>query len=62
MPIKKLKLIKKPLTGITNSLTTVVNGLEECSTSNDVVKLLLSISGKFEVDPGEISEVVRKLR
>ncbi|KAL1514289.1 hypothetical protein ABEB36_003569 [Hypothenemus hampei] len=61
IPIKKLKLVKKPLSGVTNSISTVVNNLEECKTSNEIVQLLLSITDKFEIEPGGIVEVVKKL-
>lgn len=62
MPIKKLKLIKKPLSGITNSLVTVVGHLEDCKTSNEALTFLLGISEKIEIDAADISEVVKKLR
>ncbi|KAF7284883.1 integrator complex subunit 4 [Rhynchophorus ferrugineus] len=61
VPIKKLKLVKKPLTGITNSLVTIVGHLEDCKTSNEALKLLLGISEKIEIDAADISEVIKKL-
>lgn len=61
LPIKKLKLVKKALPGVTSSLTTIVSELEESKSSNEALKLLLRISDKYELDTGDISEAVKKL-
>ncbi|XP_050295660.1 integrator complex subunit 4 [Anthonomus grandis grandis] len=61
VPTKKLKLVKKPLVGISDSLAKAVNLLEECTTSNEVVKLLLSVSDKLALDPADVPDVIKKL-
>ncbi|XP_066258718.1 integrator complex subunit 4 [Euwallacea similis] len=61
VPIKRLKLVKKPVPGIFSSLASIIESLEECTNSNEVIWLLVSISGKIEVDPADITEIVRKL-
>ncbi|CAG9769751.1 unnamed protein product [Ceutorhynchus assimilis] len=61
IPIKKLKLVKKPLPGINNSLPTVVSHLEDCKSTNEALILLLSIPDRLEVDVADIPEVIKKL-
>lgn len=60
MPVKKLRLVKKPISSLTNSSLTLINNLEECNTSKEALKILLLLSDS-ELDISDVFEIVRKL-
>ncbi|XP_060518566.1 integrator complex subunit 4 [Cylas formicarius] len=61
VPIKKLKLVKKPLQGFGNSLLSLISHLEECKESIDALKLLLSASDGYQFEVTDIPEITKKL-
>lgn len=58
-PLKRLRLIKKPETG--HSAIALVNCIENCKNSNEVLRTLLLISDNFDFEANEVPEVIRKL-
>lgn len=59
VPIKRLRLVKKPTTDHSTSI--LINHLDNCKTSNDALVTLLRISDNFDIDVSEVPEVVKKL-
>lgn len=58
--MKKLRLVKKPISSSTNSSITLINNLEDCKSSKEALKVLLLFSDS-ELDISDVSEIVRKL-
>lgn len=58
--MKKLRLVKKPISASKNSSLTLVNDLEEIKSSKQVLKTLLLISDS-ELDVTDVTEIVKKL-
>ncbi|CAG9827511.1 unnamed protein product [Diabrotica balteata] len=60
IPTKRLRLVKKQISTSGTNFLTLVNHLEECKTSNEVLNLLLQISDT-DLEVNDISEAVKKL-
>ncbi|KAG5874600.1 hypothetical protein JTB14_032997 [Gonioctena quinquepunctata] len=60
LPVKKLRLVKKPLPTTSTSFITLLNHLEDCKNSGEALKLLLQIS-EIDLDISELVEAVKKL-
>ncbi|XP_072398264.1 integrator complex subunit 4 [Diabrotica undecimpunctata] len=60
IPTKRLRLVKKQISTSGKNFLTLVNHLEECKTSNEVLNLLLQISDT-DLEVSDISEAVKKL-
>nr|XP_023015747.1 integrator complex subunit 4 [Leptinotarsa decemlineata] len=60
VPLKKLRLVKKPKATTTTSFITLVNLLEECKDSGETLKIILQIS-ETDLKVSEIAEAIKKL-
>lgn len=58
--MKKLRLVKRTISSLTTSSLTLINNLEECKTSKEVLKVLLLLTDS-EFDISDLFEIVRKL-
>lgn len=61
MPLKKLRLVKKPTPSLGSSALTLLNLLEDCVNSSEALQILLRISDNFDVEPGDIPDFIKKL-
>ncbi|CAH1100024.1 unnamed protein product [Psylliodes chrysocephalus] len=60
VPLKKLRLVKKPISTTSKNCLNLLNVLEDCKTSSEVLKLLLQIS-ETDLDGSDAAEAVKKL-
>ncbi|CAH0557840.1 unnamed protein product [Brassicogethes aeneus] len=61
VPIKKLRLVKKPQSSPGGSTLALISCLDGCKSSKEALQTLLRVSDSFELDIGDIPEVVSKL-
>lgn len=59
VPLKKLRLVKKPISTTSKNCLNLLNVLEDCKTSSEVLKLLLQIS-ETDLDGSDAAEAVKK--
>ncbi|VEN55059.1 unnamed protein product [Callosobruchus maculatus] len=60
LPVKKLRLVKKPTPAVSNSAITLINHLEECKTSQEALKILLLVS-EVDLDSADVPDAIKKL-
>ncbi|XP_018574117.1 integrator complex subunit 4 [Anoplophora glabripennis] len=61
VPLKKLRLVKKPTLSPGSSALTLLNLLEDSVNSSEALQILLRISDNFDVEAGDIADFVKKL-